>query len=243
MRPYAQRPPPFYRWLAQFVGHVYVIEGNIGSGKTTLGAVLAGFVNENGHRAVFLEEEYPDDVLRDFIAFGHANPGAKNPHAFRLQTAILKRRRDVYVRALALAAERYIVFVDRSLPGDYVFASVNHSHGNIDDAEWHAYLREYRAVDLLEPTAVVYLDTSVEACLARIRQRNRAGESHYTPAYIGALHGEYDTLMRDMDGLPTLILPWDTPRDFDDTAQCTLVAARVFRALHDLLYHEDDVAK
>jgi len=39
-RPYKQTRPKQQRWLLQFRGHIYILEGNIGSGKSTLGTLF-----------------------------------------------------------------------------------------------------------------------------------------------------------------------------------------------------------
>ena len=61
-RPYTRYMAPGARWLSQFRGQVYVIEGNIGSGKTTLGHLLTAYFTQRGLKAVFLPEKVPEAV-------------------------------------------------------------------------------------------------------------------------------------------------------------------------------------
>ncbi len=184
LQPYTRKRAPQNRWLQQFRGLPYVLEGNIGSGKTTLGRQLVLFCEARGLAASFLEEQFPKDLLQQFIRHGKEHPGERNPYAAPFQMQVLECRAATYREADALCARGHVVFIDRSLPGDVVFAALNKALGHFTTEEWRAYEVRVHECDLLEPAALIYLATSVTECLARIAMRRREGEDAYTAEYL-----------------------------------------------------------
>jgi deoxyadenosine/deoxycytidine kinase len=213
-RPYREHIPPGARWLRMLAGHVIVLEGPIASGKSSMGAALAAYLNARGREAVFMPERFPEDVLRDFIEWDAAHAGdaadakAPNPYAFSLQMGILEQRAETYALAQSLAARGCTVLVDRSLPGDYVFARVNHERGNMTHEQWAQYKEKLRAVDTLEPTAILFLDVSVDTSLRRIRARARTSEDKYPRDYLAHLDRVYRQVLASY-GYPMVTLAWD----------------------------------
>ncbi len=154
-----------YRCL---VGSVITIEGTIGVGKTTLGKSLEKYLNDVcGLRAKFYPENVPQELLKLFISNIRSNTfsssvgsdslpnndgifpesirsfdddrfGTKNPYAFVIQLIMLQNRHQTYKEAFDEANKGTIVIVDRSLVGDYTFASMHKKDGNIDSKEWEA---------------------------------------------------------------------------------------------------------
>lgn len=238
-RPYRRSVPRQHRWLGQFRGAVVLIEGNIGSGKTSLGTLLVGYVTQRALPAVFLPEEFPADQLTRFIEFGAAHPGERNPHAFPFQMAMLDARQRTYERALALAATGTLVFVDRGLYGDYCFAAVNREDGHFTDEEWAAYVARVYEIDLLEPTAVVYLETPVDDCRRRMAMRAREAEDKYARDYLVRLDAAHARVLGALDG-PLLRVPWGRDRHLDDPVERVAIGTALFKALEGVLHTDRD---
>jgi deoxyadenosine/deoxycytidine kinase len=238
-RPYTRRRVKQERWLQQFRGHIYVLEGNIGSGKSTLGRLMECFARRRHLEATFLPERFPDALLQAFILWGDEHPGDPNPHAFALQREILQLRHATYLEALDWAQKGHVVFVDRSLPGDYVFALLNHALGNISDEDWREYTAMLEEIDVLEPTAIVYLDASVTACLQRIGKRSRDAEDKYKPEYLARVEETYQRVLPSL-GYPMLSIPWSEERRVEDTSVCETLATSIFHGLEQLLHSDRD---
>jgi deoxyadenosine/deoxycytidine kinase len=239
-RPYTRALPPLARRLRKFVGQVFVIEGPIGAGKTTLGHALTQACNEAGVPATFFLEAIPHAALSAFILFasgGNGDNTKKNPHAFALQMAFLACRQDTYERALALAAQGHVVFIDRSLPGDYAIARTNYELGNFTDAQWAEYKARRAQADLLEPSVILYLDTSLGETLPRIKKRSRDQEDKYDPAYLEHVVRVYKRVMAALD-YPVVELPWDKERHFDDPQEAAAVCLAIFNVLEEAMYQE-----
>jgi deoxyadenosine/deoxycytidine kinase len=214
-RPYTQKAPPDANLMRPLSGQVYVVEGGIGVGKSTLAARFAAYLTARGIKAAFLPEVFSHELLKEFIAYGRAHPGEKNIHAFAFQMSVLEARINTYQQALALQRDGTCVFVDRSLPGDYVFALTNYRAGNLSDGEWAQYLARMGEADLLAPTAVVYLKVSLDASRARIRERDRDGEEQYAPEYLHTILVTYDEVVATLP-YPTLTLAWSRALDVSD---------------------------
>lgn len=234
-RPFARALTAEQVFLRRFGGQIFAIEGNIGAGKTTLGRNLVAHLTQHGVQATFLPERFPDALLQDFIQFAAAHPGEKNPHAFPLQMAILECRLDTYQQALNLSRTGgRAVLIDRSLPGDYVFARLNHRMGNIDDDEWQRYVERVERVDFLAPTAILYLDSSVATCKRRIHYRGRAEEDKYSSDYLAQVAATYDAVLKTLEQ-PVLRINWDADQREPSPADREASNAFIFRALDALL--------
>ena len=98
-----------------------------------------------------------------------------------------------YRAAVSAQHGRDTVFVsERSILTDrHVFASMLFQQKKLTALEWDLYVRWYDLLTEHMPVAgVVYLTTSVETCIERIKRRNRAGES--VPAeYLADLHAAH----------------------------------------------------
>jgi deoxyadenosine/deoxycytidine kinase len=238
-RPYTRRLAPRERWMRLFARQVVVIEGNIGSGKTTLGQQLVRFAEEAGLPADFLAERFPEALLTQFITYGAEHPFERNVYAFPLQREILQCRIATAREAERLRDAGHFVVIDRSVIGDYVFAYVNHTLDNITSAEWVEYLALVEEADLLEPTALLFLDTTVQTCRTRIGRRARDAESKYTPEYLGLVQQTHVEVLRDVP-YPCLTLPWDTDRSAASEVETQAMCTTVFKALGESLYVNRD---
>lgn len=250
-RPYVDATPAGYHWLKQFIGSVLVVEGHIASGKTTFGTMLAEFATAHGRRAVFLPERFPEAQLNLFIEWNDAHKEAaqdesglreRNPHAFAFQMAMLDERQRTYREALALSELGYIVIIDRSLPGDYVFAAVNHDLGDLSPEEWTAYEAKTQATDLLAPTVIIKLDTTVEDDMRRIGIRARGSEAKYKRSYMDAIDAKYRRVLSALP-YPMLTLPWGRDRHMDDRDERAAISKAVFQALEQFLHADRDGAR
>lgn len=238
-RPYTQLRNKQERWLLQFRGHIYVIEGNIGSGKSTLGKLLTEYLNDHKIPCVFLPERFPQQTLEKFIEFSHDHPNEPNPFAFELQKDILKLRLETYQLALEWSHKGYVVFIDRSLPGDYVFGLTNYMLGNMTEEQWVEYTAMLAQVDLLEPTAIIFLDASVPSCIKRKDKRARNSEDKYDPNYLQRIEDTYKYVFAQLT-YPIITIPWSEDRQVEDVMVCKILATSIFKGLEGLLHADCD---
>ena len=212
-----------------------IVEGNIGSGKSTASKQLS---KRLGLR--LLEEPVDEELLTLFY-------GDQKRWAFAFQMEMLHRR---WATQMSAAAETLInsgyrgACLDRSLLGDLVFCRALCEAGMIHKKEWQIYLSAVRNMSLVlfPPTILIYLSARPETCLERIHQRNRPQEKGITLEYLQTIHNGYQKLLKEAKtacypwshAVSTLVVPWDaqtaTELEWDRTAQM------VVEAIGDLRY-------
>jgi deoxyguanosine kinase len=155
-----------------------VIEGNIGSGKTTLSKLLA----ERWGSRLMLEEFRDNPFLPKF----YENP---KQHGFALELSFL--------------AERYhqkreeLNRTDLFKPGivcDYSFAkSLVFARINLDEDEFELYQNLFHIIHgrLAKPDLLVYLHCSAEKSLQQIKKRGRTYEQEISLEYLEKINSGY----------------------------------------------------
>jgi deoxyadenosine/deoxycytidine kinase len=175
------------------------ISGNIGAGKSTFCSALS---RETGI-PVFEEPVVDNPYLGDF----YVDPAR---WAFNAQIFMVSHR---FHGQMGLPQHQSLI-MDRCFQEDYVFAEVNHRIGNISDREWGTYLSLYDAMCKVAavPDLVVYLWTTPEVALSRVRMRGRGQESEIKLEYMKEIHDSYEKWFDSMSGRTRAIrLDWNIP--------------------------------
>ena len=160
---------------------IIACEGPIGGGKSTCLATCLPALAALGfqvHQEPLVT--YFPDVIREFY---------KNPPRYSLciQTAALA--------GYARIPPTPLMIVERSPQSSYeVFARRAQISGTLDHTEMGVLKHMADAVPW-EPTAYVYLDSSVDICHARITLRARAGEEALTENWLRSLAWDYNCML------------------------------------------------
>ncbi len=169
-----------------------VIEGPIGSGKTTLARMLADkfsveLLSEKAEANPFLTRFYQD----------------AQRYALPTQLFFLFQRS----RQIEDMAQRDMfgqqTVSDFFLEKDPLFARLN-----LDDEEYSLYHQIYQHLQLKapKPDLVVYLQTPVDALMERIEERNISYEQDMPREYIARLADAYSEFFHGYDASPLLIV-------------------------------------
>lgn len=208
--------PEYYERLRSLRGSILVIEGNIGSGKTTLGNKLVKFFNDNDIPAMFYEEHINKPLLELFMA-------DMNKYAFAMQMYMLTCRKQTYIEANTFARlNNGVSIIDRSMYGDYVFANMHYKAGRINDIEWTIYTETINSYKLPQPTHMLFLSVTPEVAMERIKSRNRGSEiKSYSINYLSDLDNTYQEVIKLCD-LPVINYDWNQSNNFTDNELYTL---------------------
>ena len=155
------------------------IEGNIGSGKSTLVEELRKKFGNN-EKVCFLQE--PVDIwntIKDkegntMITKFYADT-KKYSFAFQMMA---------YISRLSLLREAInkhydIIVVERSMFTDkMVFAKMLYDDGNIEEVEYQIYNKWFEEfITELPPIDIIYVNTAPETAFSRVKKRGREGET------------------------------------------------------------------
>lgn len=169
-----------------------VVEGPIGSGKTTLARMLAekfpvDYLSEKAEANPFLPRFYQDAQryalpTQLFFLFQRAN-----------QIKDLSQR-DMFAKPIV---------ADFFLEKDALFARLN-----LDDEEYALYHNIYTHLQLKapKPDLVIYLQTPIDALAERIEERNVHYEQNMPREYLERLSDAYSEFFHHYDATPVLIV-------------------------------------
>ena len=169
-----------------------VVEGPIGSGKTTLARMLADkfpvdYLSEKAEANPFLPRFYQDAQryalpTQLFFLFQRAN-----------QIKDLSQR-DMFAKPIV---------ADFFLEKDALFARLN-----LDDEEYALYHNIYTHLQLKapKPDLVIYLQTPIDALAERIEERNVHYEQNSPREYLARLSDAYSEFFHHYDATPVLIV-------------------------------------
>lgn len=165
-----------------------VIEGNIGSGKTSLVRKLAA----DYQAQIILEEFEENPFLSEFL-----ESQTKNNLAVELQFLI-----DRYHQLNKVDHSTKIVsdyFIDKSL----IFSSANltPAEKQLFDNYFSVLFKKTRKPDLL-----VYLDVQTDRLLENIEKRGRTYEKTIDAAYLQKVHNSYLNYFETLQDQPILIV-------------------------------------
>jgi deoxyadenosine/deoxycytidine kinase len=169
-----------------------VVEGPIGSGKTTLAKMLVDkfpvdYLSEKAETNPFLPRFYQDAQryglpTQLFFLFQRAN-----------QIKDLSQR-DIFAKPIV---------ADFFLEKDPIFARLN-----LDDEEYALYHQIYQHLQIKapKPDLVIYLQTPIDALMERIEERSISYEQEIPREYIERLANAYSEFFHSYDASPVLIV-------------------------------------
>ena len=157
------------------------LEGNIGSGKSTLVEYLKENYSFGTYKIGFIDE--PVDMWNTFI-----DPATnetviekyykdQKKYAFSFQMMAYISRLSAIRKALR--GDYDIIFTERSVYTDRnVFAKMLYDSGMIEEINYKIYLKWFdEFVDDIQNIKLVYIKTTPEVAYSRVVKRNRQGET------------------------------------------------------------------
>jgi deoxyadenosine/deoxycytidine kinase len=189
-----------------------LIEGNIGSGKTTLIDKLS---NNEKYEVIrepvdlWLQIKGTDNknLLQEF----YENP-SRYAHLFQTMVFITR------LQSIEHDQVKNIRFCERSILTDkYVFGKACINSGKMSDIEINCYNIWFDWLEnnfFKKPDTIIYLQCSPEKCYDRIKERARSEESSVPLAYLKELHDLHEEWINNTD-IPSLTINNDIDNNFD----------------------------
>ena len=180
-------------------GLYIAIEGNIGSGKTTLAKALGTTLG-----AELILEHFAENT---FLSKFYSNPAR---YAFPLELSFLVAR---YKQLKEQLSSGYIF--GSSVVADYLFAKTRlFAAINLEQVEYELFAKVHNAMDLQlpPPDVLIYLQAPITTLQKRIRERGRAYETGLSDDYLARISNMYDEYLGTID-IPVIMVD-TTVHDF-----------------------------
>jgi deoxyadenosine/deoxycytidine kinase len=194
---------------------MYLIEGNIGAGKST----FLQLINNNlPHlNAVFepvnvwQKEEHGRSLLQNFYT--------DTPRwAYSMETFTLINR----IHENSKINDRNVAIAERSIySGYYCFAKNSYLKGFMSNLEWGMYKQWFNFLtdhsSYQEPSGFIYLRTTPKVAYERIIKRNRAAENLISFDYVSQIHQRHEELLilGNEINISSKVLVLDANTDFE----------------------------
>ena len=196
------------------------IEGNIGSGKSTIIDYLKEkYKNDNDANLIFLPEpvdewetikdEENNTILQKFYA-------DQKKYSFTFQIMAYISRLNLLRKTIKENPGK-IIISERSLFTDkYVFAQMLYDSKNMEHIEFEIYNKWFHSfLDIAPVSKMIYLKTDPKISFERISLRNRSGEEKIPFEYIENCH-KYHNSMYNIINFEKKII--DCTADFKEDA-------------------------
>ena len=174
------------------------IEGNIGSGKSTIVEILKKSF-ENNSNIIFLQEpvdewsEIKDKEGQTILSKFYENQ-EKYSFVFQMMAYI---SRLTLLKNTIRANPDSIIITERCLNTDrYVFAKMLYDSGKMEDIEYTVYLKWFDEFnELYNNQKMIYMKTDPAICFERIQKRDRNGESQISLDYLEQCHLYHENMI------------------------------------------------
>lgn len=180
------------------------IEGNIGSGKTTLFRLIRkrieGYIGR-GKSVVFVDEPVTewetikDDKNQSMLDLLYADP---KTHAFAFQMMAFITRFHNFSECRKRNPDAILV-TERCLQTDaQVFAKMLHESGDIIDVHYQIYQKwASELASQFTPDIIVYVRAEPPVSLSRVKKRARKSEEGITIDYLQMCHRKHEQWLLD----------------------------------------------
>lgn len=201
------------------------IEGNIGSGKTTILKHFEKFIlnEENGfdkdhfvfvREPVTIWESIKDENNKNILEKFYNNP---IKYSFAFQVMAYATRTAKLAEAISQNPKCKYVICERSLEADnMVFAKMLKNENKMEDVEYEIYEYFYKTRKQdMNVDAVVYVDAEPSVSMQRIIERDRTGETNISLDYLKKCKEYHDKWLLNSENIKLLQLDTNPSASYD----------------------------
>jgi deoxyadenosine/deoxycytidine kinase len=194
---------------------MYIVEGNIGTGKSTFLRLIEQHIS-------FLKVVY--EPLHTWQSEGNGESILRNFYhdpqrwAFTMETVAMASRVHDHIKEQHHPSPYRVL--ERSIySGHYCFAKNDYNNGFMNDLEWHMYNDWFTLLvsdKCKPPLGFIYLQTTPEISFERIKKRARSTESTIPLLYLKQIddcHTSFlinkENILPELQNVPVLVLNCD----------------------------------
>jgi deoxyadenosine/deoxycytidine kinase len=202
--------------------HYFVVEGNIGAGKSTFLKIISHYLNA---QVIYEPHHLWQDVAgENLLSAFYADP---KRWAYIFQTYVFLTRTRTHEQHTKVNTHPFQI-LERSVYSDrYCFARNAYDMGLMSSLEWKVYQDWFGWLmeeHLKTPSGFIYLKTDPAVCYERLVKRNRTEETTISLEYLKLLHERHESWLINkqeislrLRDVPVLILECD--EEFENNIQ------------------------
>ena len=170
---------------------IYALEGNIGSGKTTIMKIISNH---------FKDVEFIEEPVKQWQNLGGMNlldSFYSDPKRWGFSFEFFSMLTKIESLLKAAESNKPIIIIERSIFSNRVFMDLSKELGKLDTMEYCMLTNVYNfylAHVYPQISGIIYLDTPVEECINRITRRNRGEECTIEKSYLDAIKNKMDEM-------------------------------------------------
>jgi len=170
---------------------IYALEGNIGSGKTTIMKIISNH---------FKDVEFIEEPVKQWQNLGGMNlldSFYSDPKRWGFSFEFFSMLTKIESLLKAAESDKPIIIIERSIFSNRVFMDLSKELGKLDTMEYCMLTNVYNfylAHVYPQISGIIYLDTPVEECINRITRRNRGEECTIEKSYLDAIKNKMDEM-------------------------------------------------
>ena len=170
---------------------IYALEGNIGAGKTTIMKIISNHFND----VEFVEE--PVKQWQNLGGMNLLDSFYSDPKRWGFSFEFYSMLTKIQALLNAANSDKPIIIIERSILSNKVFMDLSNELGKLDKMEFCMLMNTYNFyLEHVYPqlAGIIYLDTPVDECIARITKRNRGEECTIERSYLQCIKEKMDQL-------------------------------------------------
>ena len=170
---------------------IYALEGNIGSGKTTIMKIISNH---------FKDVEFIEEAVKEWQNLGGMNlldSFYTDPKRWGFSFEFYSMLTKIEALLKAADSDKPIIIIERSIFSNKVFMDLSKELGKLDTMEYCMLINIYNfylAHVYPQISGIIYLDTPVDECIKRITRRNRGEECTIEKSYLDAIKSKMDEM-------------------------------------------------
>ena len=181
---------------------IYALEGNIGAGKTTILKILSKY---------FKDVEFVEEPVKEWQNLGGMNlldSFYSNPQRWGFSFEFYSMLTKIQALLKAADSDKPIIIIERSILSNKIFMDLSNELGKLDKMEYCMLTNIYNFyIQNIYPqlSGILYLDTPVDECIKRMKERGRNEEKTLTAEYLTQLDQHFKKVV-NASGVPVLYL-------------------------------------